>query len=98
MENKYYTKDEVSLHNNYKDCCHRHLWWLIIKNRVYNITDYLEKHRGGKMILLHYGGKDATSEFNRLNYTKKAQKILENYYIGELEEEQKKCVISCIIQ
>lgn len=50
------------------------------------------------MILLHYGGKDATSEFNRLNYTKKAQKILENYYIGELEEEQKKCVISCIIQ
>jgi len=92
MENKYYTKEEVSLHNNYKDC------WLIIKNRVYNITDYLEKHRGGKMLLLQYGGKDATDEFNRLNHTKKAQKILENYYIGELEEESKKCVISCIIQ
>jgi len=90
MENKYYTKEEVSLHNNDKDCCYRHLWWLIIKNRVYNITDYLEKHRGGKMLLLHYGGKDATNEFNRLNHTKKAQKLLESYYIGDLEEETKK--------
>jgi len=50
------------------------------------------------MLLLQYGGKDATEEFYRLNHTKKAQKILENYYIGELEEESKNCVISCIIQ
>ena len=98
MENKYYTKDEVSLHNNDKDCCRRHLWWIIINNRVYNITDYLDKHRGGKMLLLHYGGKDATEEFNRLNHTKKAQKILENYYIGDLEGEPKSCVNGCNIQ
>jgi cytochrome b involved in lipid metabolism len=92
VENKYYTKDEVSLHNNENDC------WIIIENKVYNITDYLDKHRGGKMLLLHYGGKDATTEFNRLNHTKKAQKLLESYYIGELEEETKSCVIDCIIQ
>ena len=98
MENKYYTKDEVSLHSSDKDCCHRHLWWLIINNRVYNITDYLDKHRGGNRLLLHYGGKDATEEFNRLNHTKKAQKILESYYIGDLEEEPKNCVIGCNIQ
>jgi hypothetical protein len=50
------------------------------------------------MLLLHYGGKDATEEFNRLNHTKKAQKILESYYIGDLEGEQKNCVIGCNIQ
>ena len=50
------------------------------------------------MLLLHYGGKDATEEFNRLNHTKKAQKILESYYIGDLEEEQKNFVIVCNIQ
>jgi cytochrome b involved in lipid metabolism len=92
VENKYYTKDEVALHNNDEDC------WIIIKNKVYNITDYLDKHRGGKMLLLYYGGKDATTEFNRLNHTKKAQKILESYYIGDLEEEKKSCVIGCNIQ
>ena len=97
MDNKYYTKDEVALHNSDKDCCHRHLWWIIIKNRVYNITDYLDKHRGGKILLLHYGGKDATEEFNKLNHTKKAQKILESYYIGDLEEETKSCIYCCII-
>ncbi len=91
MEKKYYSKNEVALHNNDKDC------WLIIKNKVYNITEYLEKHIGGKMILLHYGGKDATTEFNRLNHTKKAQKLLESYYIGDLEEEIKSCVNGCII-
>ena len=92
VDNKYYTKDEVALHNSEFDC------WLIIKNRVYNITDYLNKHIGGKILLLHYGGKDATIEFNRLNHTNKAKKILENYYIGDLEEETKNCVIGCIIQ
>ena len=92
MENKYYTNDEVALHNSDKDC------WIIINNRVYNITDYLDKHIGGKKLLLHYGGKDATDEFNRLNHTKKAQKILESYYIGDLVGDQKNCVIGCNIQ
>ncbi len=91
MENKYYTKDKVALHNNEKDC------WIIIENKVYNITDYLDKHRGGKNLLLHYGGKDATKEFYDLNHTKKAQKILENYYIGDIEEETKNCILGCII-
>ena len=41
----------------------------------------MDKHRGGKKLLLYYGGKDATKEFYDLNHTKKAQKILESDYI-----------------
>lgn len=109
MEIKYYTKDEVSLHNSESDC------WLIIKNKVYNITDYLEKHRGGKRLLLHCGGKDATKEFYDMNHTKNAKNILDNYYIGHIKynkeeiknneeeiknnkEEIKSCILGCIIQ
>ena len=80
MENKYYTKDEVALHNSDKDC------WIIIKNKVYNITDYLDKHRGGKMLLLHYGGKDATEEFKRLNHTKKAKKTKKSFLFSLLSK------------
>ena len=88
MEKKYYTKEDVILHNNEIDC------WIIINNKVYNITDYLDKHRGGKKILLYYAGKDATIEFDEIRHTNNAKKILEKYYIGEIENNSK-CVSCC---
>ena len=57
----------------------------------------MDKHRVGKKLLLYYGGKDAIKEFYDLNHTKKAQKILESDYIGELEEEPKNYILGCII-
>ena len=45
--------NEIKKHNNEDDC------WIIIKNKVYDVTPYLQKqiHPGGDEVLLKYGGK-----------------------------------------
>ncbi|MQL93792.1 hypothetical protein Taro_026448, partial [Colocasia esculenta] len=53
---KTYTKAEVSVHNSKKDC------WIIIKDKVYDVTPYVEEHPGGDAILTNAGG-DATEGF-----------------------------------
>ncbi|KAG4379940.1 hypothetical protein GLYMA_16G078300v4 [Glycine max] len=61
---KSYSKTEISLHNKRTDC------WIIIKNKVYDVTSYVEEHPGGDAILAH-AGDDSTEGFfgNHLYYS-----------------------------
>jgi cytochrome b involved in lipid metabolism len=45
------------------------------------------------MVLLEYGGRDATETFLNLPHSDDAKKILQSLYIGELDEKTK--VIKC---
>ncbi|KAL6900636.1 hypothetical protein ACP4OV_005312 [Aristida adscensionis] len=56
MTSKVYTKEDVSKHNTRKDC------WIIIKDKVYDVTSYVEEHPGGDAILNNAGG-DSTEGF-----------------------------------
>uniref|UniRef100_A0A7N0TVS8 Cytochrome b5 heme-binding domain-containing protein n=1 Tax=Kalanchoe fedtschenkoi TaxID=63787 RepID=A0A7N0TVS8_KALFE len=51
-----YTAAEVSVHNKRTDC------WIIIKDRIYDVTSYVEEHPGGDAILTH-AGDDSTEGF-----------------------------------
>ncbi|KAG0452144.1 hypothetical protein HPP92_026115 [Vanilla planifolia] len=53
---KNYTKEEVSLHRKRDDC------WIIVKDKVYDVTSYVEEHPGGDSILKH-AGDDSTKGF-----------------------------------
>ncbi|KAL3535688.1 hypothetical protein ACH5RR_004149 [Cinchona calisaya] len=46
---KTYSKAEVLLHNKRTDC------WIIVKDKVYNVTLFVEEHPGGDAILTHAG-------------------------------------------
>jgi cytochrome b involved in lipid metabolism len=48
-----FTWKEVRQHSNKKDR------WLVIDNRVYDVTKWL-KHPGGQTVLNHYAGQDAS--------------------------------------
>jgi cytochrome b involved in lipid metabolism len=52
---------EVYKHNTEKDC------WVIIHDKVYDLTDFLKEHPGGKQAILLFAGKDATEEFDMLH-------------------------------
>ncbi|MCI4383121.1 hypothetical protein PGIGA_G00022610 [Pangasianodon gigas] len=81
---KYYTRDEVQAHNMSKDT------WLIIHDKVYDITGFLEEHPGGEEVLLEQAGSDATESFEDVGHSTDAREMLQQYYIGELHEDDRK--------
>ena len=77
---KVFTMAEIKKHNTEEDC------WIIVKDRVYNATEYLELHPGGmESILINTDGIDATEDFFAI-HSSKAIKMLEKYYIGDLDK------------
>ncbi|KAL1934649.1 hypothetical protein VTP01DRAFT_6831 [Rhizomucor pusillus] len=79
-----YTLDEISKHNTRNDL------WVIIHNKVYNVTEFIQEHPGGEEVLLDEAGKDATEAFEDIGHSDEAREILEKYYVGELEEKARK--------
>ncbi|EOB14525.1 nitrate reductase NADH 2 [Nosema bombycis CQ1] len=56
-----FSMSEISKHNSDSDC------WIVIQNKVYDLTNYLDKHPGGKRILLKFAGTDCTELFFRIH-------------------------------
>lgn len=71
---------EVSKHNTKSDC------WVIIHNKVYNVSDFLGEHPGGSGIILKYAGKDATKAFDPVHPGDTLTKYLsKQYHLGDLD-------------
>lgn len=75
---KKYTMAEVA-----KKCTPDELW-IVIQGRVYDITNYVEKHPGGKLVLNSMGGKDCTDVFANYHQARVYQTMLPAYCIGEI--------------
>lgn len=75
---KYYTLEEITAHNTSKDT------WLIIHDKIYDVSSFLEEHPGGEEVLLEQAGADATESFEDVGHSIDARDILLQYYIGEL--------------
>ena len=78
-----FTLAEVGQHNQANDC------WLIISNKVYDVTSYLNIHPGGASTILTYCGQEATQAFATKDmnqpHSTRATNLLDNYFVGNLK-------------
>lgn len=86
---KTYTAEEVAAHNKDGDC------WLIIENKIYDVSTFIDEHPGGKKPILAQAGRDATKTFHLLH----RPEILKEYgpalLVGELAStSQQECAPS----
>jgi len=58
--------------------------WIILHNKVYDVTRFLDEHPGGVDILIDNAGLDATHNFEDVGHSDDALKLAETFCIGEL--------------
>ncbi|CAF1335639.1 unnamed protein product [Didymodactylos carnosus] len=80
---KEYTLKEVSNHYRENDC------WMIIRDIVYDLTNFIKEHPGGHDIMMEYAGSDATMAFTDKPHSKHASRLLQKYIVGELVFEER---------
>ncbi|NP_001011009.2 cytochrome b5 type B (outer mitochondrial membrane) [Xenopus tropicalis] len=73
-----YTLEDVRKRNTAKEI------WLVIHDRVYDITKFVEEHPGGEEVLFEQAGADATESFEDAGHSIDAREMLNQYYIGDL--------------
>ena len=61
MAAKTFTRAEVGQHNSPDDL------WVIIDHQVYDVSEFLDAHPGGNVVLQEVAGKDATKDFYNLH-------------------------------
>lgn len=76
-EVKEYSLDEIKKHNKRDDV------WIIVKDRVYDVSEYVDDHPGGDAIL-NDAGDDATVGFYGPQHPPTVAEHIEEYYIGNV--------------
>jgi L-lactate dehydrogenase (cytochrome) len=73
-----YTVEEVAEHATKTDC------WIIIKQMVYDVSEFMKSHPGGSAIMMNVAGQDATEYFEELHRPEILDDVASTYLIGEI--------------
>jgi len=77
---KEYTMSEVEAHNTREDA------WIVVNDKVFDVTSFQKIHPGGKQPLIEYAGKDATEVFYSLHRSEILDKYMEKLCVGTLKD------------
>lgn len=80
MTDRVITWEEVGLHNKEDDM------WIVINDRVYDVTKYQNEHPGGPIVLFNKAGRNASLAFEQASHSKNAREnIMGKYEIGKID-------------
>jgi len=79
MADKEFTFSDVSEHAGKKDL------YIVVHDKVYNATSFIDEHPGGEEVLLDVGGQDATEAFEDVGHSDEAREILDGLLVGKLK-------------
>lgn len=88
-----FTMEEVARHHTEEDL------WMVVDCGVYDLTRYVKldkgaRHPGGVDILVAFAGSDGTAEFDFINHSKFARRLLTRYRIGKLADGEGKHLLN----
>lgn len=78
----HFSMEEVAQHTSHDSA------WFVVNDKVYDATPFLKAHPGGAESIMISTGMDSTEEFDAI-HSKKAWKMLDDYYIGQLRPDVK---------
>ncbi|KAF9314927.1 fatty acid alpha-hydroxylase [Podila horticola] len=77
-----FTAAQVESHNTEDSC------WVVHKNKVYDVTSFVQDHPGGEDYILDHAGKDVTKlmkdELSHL-HSEGAYEMLDEFFVGSLD-------------
>lgn len=73
-----YTRDEVARHATANDC------WIVIGDRVYDVSTWLARHPGRPAPILELAGMDATAQFRHFHSKEVFEQYAGEFEIGEV--------------
>lgn len=62
---------------------------VILHDKVYDVTDFLNEHPGGEEILNDHAGKDSTEDFNDVGHSQDAIELMKKYRVGVIDPSQR---------
>jgi cytochrome b involved in lipid metabolism len=63
--------------------------WMVVYDKVYDVTEYLRRHPGGEEVMQEYVGYDATMAFRGVGHSAAATRIMNKFLIGILPKHQR---------
>ncbi|KAL4869084.1 cytochrome b5-like heme/steroid binding domain-containing protein [Aspergillus spectabilis] len=79
--NKEFTFKEVADHSTKKDL------YLVVHDKVYDCTSFVDEHPGGEEVLLDVAGQDGTEAFEDVGHSDEAREILEGLLVGTVKRQ-----------
>ncbi|SGZ56765.1 CIC11C00000005437 [Sungouiella intermedia] len=64
--------------------------WMVVYNKVYDVSKFATLHPGGVEVLVDCGGVDATEAFEDVGHSQDAFDMLLPYLVGELPSNERK--------
>jgi succinate dehydrogenase/fumarate reductase flavoprotein subunit len=78
-----YSLEEVAKHKTANDV------WVVVDGKVLDVTKFLPDHPGGKMAIMAFAGRDASTEFNMVHEKGVVEKYAPETIIGKLKPASK---------